>query len=118
METSATEKSSTGLEPNLAAALGYLFIIGIVFLVIEKESKFVRFHAMQSTALLVAWVAVWMLLVVFGMIPVLGWLTILLWPIVGIVFLVVWILCIVKAFQAEWFRLPILGDFSATQVGV
>jgi uncharacterized membrane protein len=118
MDTTATEKSSTGLEPNIAAALGYVFIVGIVFLVIEKESRFVRFHAMQSTALLVAWIAVWMVLVVFGMIPVLGWLTLLLWPIVGIVFLVVWILCIVKAYQAEWFRLPILGDFSAKQVGV
>jgi uncharacterized membrane protein len=118
METTAPDKSSTGLEPNLAAALGYIFIIGIVFLVIEKESKFVRFHAMQSVALLVAWLAVWMVLSVFAMIPVLGWLTILLWPIVGVVFLVVWILCLVKAYQAEWFRLPILGDFSAKQVGL
>lgn len=118
MENTATEKSSTGLEPNVAAALGYIFIVGIVFLVIEKESKFVRFHAMQSTALLVAWVAVWVLLSIFAMIPVLGWLTIVLWPIVGVAFLVVWILCIVKAYQAEWFRLPILGDFSAKQVGL
>ena len=45
--------SSTGLEPKLAGLLTYLFgpITGVVFLVLEKKSSFVRFHAMQSTAL-------------------------------------------------------------------
>ncbi|MPY88440.1 MAG: DUF4870 domain-containing protein [Luteitalea sp.] len=118
MDTTATEKSSTGLEPNVAALLSYFLIVGIVFLVLEKESKFVRFHAMQSVALLVAWVAVWMALAIVGAIPVFGWLTVLLWPLVGLAFLIVWILCLVKAYQGEWFRLPILGDFSAKQVGV
>ena len=50
-ELSGLDKSSTGLDPNLAAALAYLlgFLTGILFLVIEKDSKFVRFHALQST---------------------------------------------------------------------
>jgi hypothetical protein len=42
--------SSTGLEPNTAGLLCYLggWISGIIFLVIEQENKFVRFHALQS----------------------------------------------------------------------
>ncbi len=42
--------STTGLEPNVAGLLCYLgaWITGIIFLVIEQKSKFVRFHALQS----------------------------------------------------------------------
>ena len=45
------ERSSTGLDENVAGFLCYLFgfVTGIVFLVVEKESRFVKFHAMQST---------------------------------------------------------------------
>jgi hypothetical protein len=43
-------KASTGLEPNVAGLLCYLvgWITGLVFILIEKENQFVRFHAMQS----------------------------------------------------------------------
>ena len=45
------EKSSTGLDENVAGFFCYLLgcITGIVFLVVEKKSRFVKFHAMQST---------------------------------------------------------------------
>jgi uncharacterized membrane protein len=45
------KRSSTGLDENVAGFLCYLFgfITGIVFLVVEKKSNFVKFHAMQST---------------------------------------------------------------------
>ena len=48
------EKSSTGLDANVAAALSYIPIVAIVFLVIEKGSRLVKFHAVQSLGLLVA----------------------------------------------------------------
>jgi uncharacterized membrane protein len=31
--------------------------------------------------------------------------------------LVVWVLLMVKAYQGEWFKLPVLGDFAEKQVG-
>src|SRR5215471_15484423 len=40
--------SSIGIEPNLAAALSYFWIIGLIFFFIEKKNRFVRFHALQS----------------------------------------------------------------------
>jgi uncharacterized membrane protein len=54
-----TGKSALGLDGNVAAALGYpIGIIAIISLIIEKENRFVRFHAMQSLLLHVAWIVV------------------------------------------------------------
>ena len=43
-------ETSIGMQPNLAGLLCYFFgfITGLVFYLIEKKNKFVRFHAMQS----------------------------------------------------------------------
>ena len=63
----------TGLSSNVAGALCYLLglVTGIVFLMIEKEDRFVRFHAMQSIVLSVA---VFVVSLVLGFIPILGWI--------------------------------------------
>ena len=50
--------------------------------------------------------------IVLGMIPILGWIVLLFFP---LVMFVVWVICIVKAFQGEMFKLPILGDFAEQQ---
>ncbi len=73
-------KTSSGLDQNLAGALAYLLgpITGILFLVLEKENRFVRFHAMQSTILGVGWIAVSIVLSLvsgaLAFIPVVGWI--------------------------------------------
>ena len=105
-------KSSTGIQPNVAALLAYLvgFVSGIVFFLIEKENKFVRFHAMQSMGLSGG---LFVLGLVLGLIPVLGGLMILL----NLLGLVLWVVCMVKAYQEAWFKLPVIGDFAAKQVG-
>ncbi len=110
--TTGPGKSSTGLDANLAAALSYLlgFITGIVFLVVEKESRFVRFHAMQST---ITFGILFVVTVVLGAIPILGWiLSFFLW----LATLVLWIILLIKAFQGEMFKLPIVGDIAERQV--
>src|SRR5262249_7459568 len=40
--------SSIGIRPNLAAAISYFWVLGLIFLVMEKKSRFVRFHAIQG----------------------------------------------------------------------
>ena len=108
-----TEKTSTGLDANLAAALSYLvgFVTGIIFLLVEKENKFVRFHAMQSTLLFVGIVLV---NIVLNMIPLLGF-------IVGVVVViplsaVLWLLLMFKAYQGEEFKLPLVGQMAADRI--
>src|SRR5260370_17530132 len=64
-----TGKSAIGLDGNLAAALGYpIGILAIICLIMDKENKFVKFHALQSALLYVALIAVWIALVVLSII--------------------------------------------------
>ena len=65
------ERSSTGLDENVAGFLCYLFgfVTGIVFLVVEKESRFVKFHAMQST---ITFLGLFVISFIIGWIPIIG----------------------------------------------
>jgi uncharacterized membrane protein len=107
------EASSTGLDPNLAGLLCYLawFITGIVFLIIEKENRFVRFHAYQSLAV---FGALFVLSIILPVIPRIGGPLAFL---VGVGSLILWILLMVKAYQGERFKLPLAGDWAEEQSG-
>lgn len=118
------EKSSTGLDANVAAALSYLLglITGIVFYAIEKDSRFVKFHAMQSILVSLGVIVVWVVYVVLAnvlaWIPILGWIALaLLWAVIAIGALVLWIVLMLKAFQGERFKLPWFGDMAERQMG-
>ena len=108
MENKDLGKSTTGMQPNLAALLSYVvgIITGVIFFLIEKENKFVRFHAMQSILTFGFFLVA---NAVLAFIPVIGWS---LMPILGIVQLIVWIVLMVKSYQGETFKLPIVGDIA------
>ena len=112
-QESSQEASSTGLDPNLAGLLCYLLglITGVVFIIIEKENRYVRFHAFQSLAV---FGALFVLSLVAGVIPVLGTLIGILLAPVG---LILWILLMVKAYQGERYKLPVAGDWAEEQSG-
>ncbi len=119
-------KSSTGLDENIAALLSYVatWVSGLIFFLIEKDSRLVRFHAMQSILLSVVatviGLALWFLWVfgflIFAAISdvlaslvaiVLGLLIFVFW----IGFVVAIILCLVKAYQKQYFKLPVIGNY-------
>jgi uncharacterized membrane protein len=76
-----SEKTSTGLEQNTAALLSYLFtwVTGLIFYLLEKDNKYVRFHAMQSIffgiAMVVAGVVLVILTTVLRYVPFIGGMT-------------------------------------------
>jgi len=103
------EKSSTGLDENVAAFLCYLFgfITGIVFLVVEKKSSFVKFHAMQST---ITFLGLFVISLILGWIPIIGVLILVL-------SLILWLFLMIKALQGKRYLLPIVGKMAEGKSG-
>lgn len=101
-----------GLEPRLAAALSYIWVAAIIFLVLEpyNHNPFVRFHAFQSLflAIVTAVLSVVLTVTVIGIVLLpfllLGGFGLMLW-------------CAYKAYNNEWYKLPMLGDYAQRQAG-
>ena len=108
-----TDKSSTGLDANVAAALAYGlgWITGLLFLMTEPTNKFVRFHAMQST---IVFLALSVLTVVLQVIPFLGMLIAVF--VVIPLSAILWLVLMFKAYQGERFKLPIAGDMAEQRI--
>jgi uncharacterized membrane protein len=123
----AVSSSGTdGLQQNVAGLLAYAlwWITGIIFLVIDKR-PFVRFHAAQSIvlfggiSLLQIALSIVMGGAVFGMgsFFVVGSLFGLIFTCIRLISLILWILCMVKAYQGERFKLPFVGDIAENLAG-
>jgi len=106
------EKSSTGLDANVAAALCYVagFITGVIFLAVEKDSRFVKFHAMQSLIFFLGYFIIWSVLW-----AVAWWIMWLLALPIALAVLMLWLFLMFKAYQGERFKLPIIGDIAEQQ---
>jgi len=116
--TTGATASGAGLTDNMAGALAYVTIIpAILFLVLEpyNRKRFIRFHAFQCLFFAVAWTVLWIGLRIIIQIPILGWATILLWPLVSLAGLIIWIFLVMKAYQGQMFKLPVIGDMAEKQ---
>jgi len=132
-----TSPTGSGLDPKIAAALSYIWIVGLIFFFIEKENKFVRFHAMQSILFGIANSVIMMVLAIVATVLTLvftiggaaaasatdsgavGGLASLL---VGLIWLIFWLIVLVcfvglvfaavRAYQGQKFKLPIIGNMA------
>ncbi len=107
VETPSKElrKTSLGMDENVEGLLAYLLgaLTGIILLLLEKDSDFVRFHAMQSTILFIGlWILQFFLGAIFGPLGTL----------VGLLGLIAWIVGMVKAYQGESYKFPYVGDLA------
>jgi len=101
-------KTSMELDENVAGLLCYVlvWISGLVFFLMEKKNKFVRFHALQS---IIVFGALTLASIIIGWIPVIGWvINSLIW----VLAIVLWILLMIKAYQGEKFKLPWAGELA------
>ena len=105
-------KTSSGMNQNVAGLLCYLagWITGLIFFLIEKENRFVRFHAMQS---IITFGSLSVLFIVIGFMP---FVNLVLIPILALLQLVLWIILMVKAYQGELFKLPMIGDIAEKNI--
>jgi uncharacterized membrane protein len=100
--------TDTGIKPHVAALLTYLlgFVTGLIFILIEKNNKFVRFHAMQS---IITFGVIFVLQWVFSLVPLVG---LLIDGLLSVACIVLWVVLMVKAYQGEMYKLPVVGDIA------
>ena len=128
MQVAAVSRDTSGealpIPENIAGVVAYITILpAIVFLFLEpfKRNFFVRFHSFQHLFL---WVAGFVIAVVAGILSALlqliPFMRVLVFPLGGLITLAwffVWVLLVVKAYQHELFKLPIIGDLAEQQAG-
>lgn len=105
-------KTGLGLTPNVTAAIAYAFwlIGGIIVYLIEKENRFVRFHAMQS---MIMFGSLFILGIALGFIPLVNVIAAVVMPV--IVF-ICWIMGIIKAANGEYYKFPWVGELAEKQI--
>lgn len=113
-----TAPPAAGLADNVAGMLAYITIIpAILFLVMEPYNRrpFIRFHAFQCLFTAAAWFAVSIVLGIIASMPVIGLIMFVVWPLFGLAGLALWIVLVLKAFQGQMFKLPVIGDLAEKQ---
>ncbi len=117
------EGKGTGLTPNVASMLCYIPIVSIIIMLLEEKSnKEVQFHAWQGTGLWVLWISgivgIDILSSILGhFVGFLGVVVGLLSFPIGFVAFILWVVCLVKAYQSEHWKIPYLGDFAEKKSG-
>lgn len=124
-EPATTETSTSGIGSNLAGALAYVFgaVTGVLMLVVEGDDDYVRFHAIQSIAVTIGMMGLYLVLgvgmAIVSQIPAIGGILALLlgllYPVIGLVGFVLWVLLMYKAYSGERYALPVVGSFAANQ---
>jgi len=111
--------SSIGMDPKVAAGLSYLFgIIGLIFFFMEKQNRFVRFHALQSILLWVSAIIVYVVLFILLFVAAaansgaLATVFTCLFGLVGIALFIGWLVAMIQAFTGKFFKLPLIGDYA------
>lgn len=125
-----------GMDPKIAAAISYIWIVGVIFFILEKENKFVRFHALQSILFGVANSVIMFILAIVAVVLSLafgiggalvgGPLESLISLLVGLIWLLFWLLGLLmfaglifaayKAYQGQKFKLPIIGNIAENMI--
>src|SRR5687768_12755243 len=117
------QKSAIGLDGNVAALIGYpVGIVALVLIFIEKDNKFVRFHAIQS---ILYWVVFTVLFIALAIITgIMAFVSTTLAGLFSLLYLVVGLACLggvillaFKAFKGEMFSLPIIGPMAQKWAG-
>jgi uncharacterized membrane protein len=103
--------STMGMDQNVAAGLSYIagWVTGLIFFLMEKRNRFVRFNAMQSIILSATYIVLLIFVsVVTAVLPVLWFLS----GLINLAMFVTWIILLVNAFQGKYFKLPVIGDYA------
>ncbi len=114
--------TNSGLSSNVAGALAYLFITGIIFLLIDqfKKDKFVRFHSFQAIAF---GIAAFLLQLIWSIIMSIGYASIgfllslfgVVYGLIGLAIFIYWLFLMFKAYNNETYKIPVIGEWASKQ---
>ena len=109
--TKPEAESSTGMSANIAGLLCYVlgWVTGIVFVVWEKKSTFVKFHAWQS---IMTFGVLFVVSLIFSWIPFIGWI---IGTLIGVLSFILWIILLIQAGTGKMWKLPWAGDWAEKQ---
>lgn len=117
---SKMNRTGLGLNENIEGALCYSFgfVTGIIFLFLEDENKFVKFHALQS---IIAFLPLFIIYIAITFLPMIGLImNMMIWPIliptVSFLIIIFWLFLMYQAFVGKKYKLPIIGDFIERQI--
>src|SRR5215217_1586887 len=111
--------SSTGLDPRTASALAYLAgpFSGVLVLWAETANRDVRFHAWQSilalgglVSLVIASCALALLALFLSATAMLVMIRVA--TALSVVLVIVWLICLWKAFAGGRWKLPLAGEYA------
>ena len=114
------------MDGNITALIGYLVgIVALVLIFIEKDNKFVRFHALQSVLwsvmVIIAWIVIFVVGIVLGFIAgmVADGLGMVVWGLTMLIYLGMFLALLggliygaIKSFGGEMTKLPIVGNMA------
>ena len=89
--------------------LSYLWILVLVPIFTAKESKFAMFHAEQGITLAIAATIIMILAIIFGFIPVVGFVFGIIFWLVDLAIFVLAVIGIINAANGQAKELPLVG---------
>jgi uncharacterized membrane protein len=124
------DKRPVELEENIAGLLCYIlgWISGLVFILREKENKFVRFHAIQSIlafgAITIIFIVIYIISsIITGMFRFIPGFGFAVSAIFGIIYfllflssVLLWVVLMAQAYQGKKYKLPWAGNFAEKRI--
>lgn len=110
--------TAPALADNVAGMLAYVTIIpAIIFLVLEpyNRNRFIRFHSFQCIFLCIALIIVRIGLGFMTIIPGMFWVIYPIEMVIGLGAFILWLLLLLKAYQGQMWKLPVVGDLAEQQ---
>jgi uncharacterized membrane protein len=108
--------TTINMEPNVTAGLSYLIgmgVAGLIFILIEKQNRFARFHAVQSILLTASTIILWIAIVaISNSQPSFVSLFACLLDLLALGAFILWLICVINAFRGKYFKIPFLGDYA------
>jgi uncharacterized membrane protein len=110
----ASPKTPPEASPTSPSSPAIIFLVTAPY----NKSSYIRFHSWQCLFMALAWFVIDVAVMIFGsFLSFFRLLTFGLYPLISLAMLILWIMVLIKAFNGERFKLPIIGDLAAKQAG-